>query len=109
MAIVFAIENEHVPACGEPPAWTTVPRQERELRSYFENGLGEQWIASATPLRLLVTGGDIVWRTIEISNPDYTGLMSELEVGPVHNLRGTVVNWEERLWLASVLAAARGK
>lgn len=55
MTIVFSVENQHVEACGVAPAWTAAVRETSEVRAYFENSYGEQWIASATVDRFLLT------------------------------------------------------
>jgi hypothetical protein len=57
MTVVFSVDNAHTEAAGAPPPWITAPRDASELRAYFENAFGEQWIASATAHRFLLSGG----------------------------------------------------
>jgi hypothetical protein len=108
MTIVFSVENLHTKQCGSPPAWTMASRQASELRAYFENVHGEQWIASATPGRFLLSGGDTGWETVQIDDPDYRELVAQCaDVSAA--FAGTIFSREERLWLLAVLTAAMGR
>lgn len=88
----------------EPPAWVSADREPGELRSYFENGYGEQWISSATGQRLLVAGGDLDWDTKRVDFPNYSRLLRELTDS--RTFAGVLLNPAEAMWLASVLTAA---
>ena len=106
MTIVFSVENSHTEAAGAPPPWTTAPRDASELRAYFENAFGEQWIASATPRRFLLTGGDVGWTTTRIDDPDYRSLATRCVDPATTGFEGTILRHEEQLWLLAVLTAA---
>jgi hypothetical protein len=106
MTIVFSVENSHTEESGAPPPWTTAPRDASELRAYFENAFGEQWIASATPRRFLLTGGDVAWKTTRIDDPDYRSLATRCVDPTTTGFEGTILRHEERFWLLAVLTAA---
>ena len=106
MTIVFAAENAHSEECGSPPQWTAASREASELRAYFENVYGEQWIASAMPARFLLTGGDIGWKTLRVDEPDYRRLAARCADSNATEFEGTTLNREERLWLLAVLTVA---
>lgn len=106
MKFVFSVENSHSEQCGDPPSWTSASREGGELRAYFENVYGEQWIASAKPDLFLLTSGDIGWRTVRIDAPDYRSLVTRCADTDVSDFGGTILNREERLWLLAVLTVA---
>lgn len=99
MTIVFSVDNQHVEECGIAPSWTTAAREAAEVRAYFENSYGEQWVASVTPSRFLLTGGDIDWKTVRVDAPDYRKLAAHCADPSVTSFEGTGLNREERLWL----------
>jgi len=98
---IFMVENSHSVACGEPPAWTMGRREPQELRGYFENRHGEQWIAFATADLFILTGGDIDWQTRRIAKPDYAAIAADGAAALT-----LVLSHEEALWLNSVLVTA---
>ena len=103
---IFTAHNHHA---DPAPDWMRSPRAPREVRSYFENNHEEQWIASATPERFLLAGGDTGWKTIRVDNPDYAYLTKEAmpdRSSSGSGFQGIILNIEERLWLAAVLMAA---
>lgn len=108
MTAVFSAENFHTAECGNPPPWTMASRETSELRAYFENAFGEQWIASATPDRFLLTGGDIGWKTLRVDTPDYRKLAVRCTESTTiaFQFEGTILNLPERLWLHAVLTTA---
>lgn len=106
MTIVFSVDNAHIDDAGAPPPWTTAPRDASELRAYFENTFGEQWIASATARRFLMAGGDLGWKTTRIDDPDYRSLAARCADPAATSFEGTIVRHDERLWLLAVLTAA---
>ena len=116
--MLFTVENQHVKSGGTPPEWINGPRLPREHRSYFENEHGEQWVASATPDRLLFTGGDLRWEEHKIEKPDYQQLIQNLLVMFTAEFRGVdkdigfdgvLLNQAERFWLLGVCSAAQTK
>lgn len=106
MTIVFSVESSHTEEAGAPPPWTTAPRDASELRAYFENAFGEQWIASATARRFLLTGGDVGWKTTRIDDPDYQRLAARCVDPTSTGFEGTILRPEERFWLLAVLTSA---
>jgi hypothetical protein len=95
----------------EPPSWVHDPPGRW---FFFENANDEQWVASASQDRLLVTGGDIGWQTIDIQKPDYVGILAALWTPNTWFAYATShPEWmdlntsclEERLWLASIIAS----
>ncbi len=93
-----------------PPSWTEGALASDEWRQEFENRHGERWIASATPDRFLLTGGDISWRTIRVEQPAYEQLAAklQLEAVPAPTFEGVILSREEQQWLVAVLRAAPG-
>lgn len=101
MDALFSVPNH---SAAGAPAWTSAAREPNELRSYFENAHGEQWISSATAHRLLVSGGDLDWETKRIDVPNYKRLLRELTESRA--FAGVLLNTAESMWIASVLQAA---
>jgi hypothetical protein len=95
---IFTARNAHVDVFPVP----MLGLEESEgFKSYFENHLGEQWVAVAEIDRFRVTGGDIGWNVLEVLNPDYA---SPEKIFAGLNL---VVNQAERLWLVAVIETGR--
>jgi hypothetical protein len=104
----FLEPNRHFKASGASPAWTTTPREPGERRSYFEGTCGDQWVASATKQRFLLTGGDIGWETTRVENPEYAVLLAQLATYEMWSgFQGLILAAEERHWLTAVLLAAQ--
>jgi hypothetical protein len=103
--------SEPQDAALAPPSWTEGAQATEEWREEFRNRHGERWIASATPERFLLTGGDISWRTIRVDDPAYEQLAAklQLEAVPAPTFEGVILNREEQLWLVAVLRAAPGR
>jgi hypothetical protein len=106
----LSARSEPQGAAPAPPSWTEGAQTSDERRQEFRNRHGERWIASATPDRFLLTGGDISWRTIRVEHPAYEQLAAklELEAVPAPTFEGVILNREEQLWLVAVLRAAPG-
>jgi len=96
----------------EVPPWVKAKRKRDEVRAYFENRYGEQWVISARPNRLLLTGGDIDWKVKDIKSPDYSLLAQACQAPKVGFipasalfLDGLIFSREEDVWLRSVCLA----
>lgn len=73
---------------------------------YFENALGEQWVAALDADCVRVAGGDIGWSTLEVCRAaDVEMAVRELRT-PAPVFCNTVVNNEEAAWLVCVLLTA---
>jgi hypothetical protein len=113
--IVDGIQTRDVQDAEPHPLVPTfdVPYQEGEVRSYFENGHGERFVASATQERLLVTTDDTDWEEYVVKAPDYAKLVAWLEQPgwiPPPELGLMMLNAEERVWLLSVcMSCARNQ
>jgi hypothetical protein len=105
---MLTIRNHHP---RQLPDWSNA--DEPGQLAYFENALGEQWIARATSDRFRLAGGDIDWETRTIEHPDYEALRIEvLQVSSTRIPTGSptlnlVLDDAERIWLAAVFTAAR--
>ena len=91
--LVFAVYNNPVPGCGEPPRLETSD-DEGLYRGYFENEHGEQWIFTYRRDEATGTlrGGDVGWDEAHVVNG-----------GRVH---GLALDGEESAWLATCWRAA---
>jgi hypothetical protein len=60
---------------GQPPKWVEA---KHGAHFYFEAPDGTQWIAQASSERFRITGSEIEWDTVEVLDPDYGALITEL-------------------------------
>lgn len=99
-----------IPYLAEMPSWAHEPHR---FLSYFENGLGEPWVAVVKDDRFLVAGGDFDWATWEFTletldqvvtrNPLITSPPSWMSLGR------WLINDEEAGWLQGILPTVRNK
>ena len=87
---MLQIDNLHTPECGEPPTVDAAGK----FVSYFENGLGEQWVLVGDNIsgKAVVYAGDCHWgEPMEVSfdNPYPQATLQEAE----------------KMWLIACLAA----
>ncbi len=92
--LVLAVDNDHSPQCGVPPA--IVHRAgDGNYVGFFANSYGEQWVVEIDRQTKtgILRGGDIGWDTaIEIAD------------GQVHG--DLILGQDEKQWLAACWRAA---
>ncbi|MGN1400971.1 MAG: hypothetical protein ACI4XL_05660 [Bacillus sp. (in: firmicutes)] len=92
---------------GEPPMWAP------EAKWYYENALGEPWIATIEKDQVIISGHDIGWEEI-IMTPEQTeevlacllSRASNSEDFMDHPLAKWILDKGEKLWVLSVLMVA---
>jgi hypothetical protein len=101
---IFWVTNHHAEA---PPAWVSSSTEGR--RGYVENEYGEQWFAQATKDLFRFTGGDIGWRTVSVSKPDYRRLVAALDEAIGSRAGGfedVILGIAEKYWMRAMLLTA---
>ena len=91
---LLQIDNLHTPECGEPPTIDAVGK----FVSYFENGLGEQWllVGDQATGRAVIYAGDCHWG-------------KPLEVSVEQPYSGATLQETEKMWVVACLAAMGNK
>ena len=91
---VLQLDNLHTPECGEPPTIDATGK----FVSYFENGLGEQWVLVGDKVsgKALVYAGDCHWG-------------KPMEVSLDHPYPRATLQEAEKMWLVACLAAMCNK
>lgn len=117
--VILKIKNHHTRASGAAPRWV------RKAQWYFQNRHGEQWFARSDAGRFRLTGGDVGWKTWDVSDPDYEAMLAGLQLAPPKTLAATeelmavvianpqtycrwVIGPDERLFIMAALTASKG-
>ncbi|MCA1066606.1 hypothetical protein QTG56_26135 (plasmid) [Rossellomorea sp. AcN35-11] len=90
---------------GNAPLWA------ESAMYYFQNSMGNQWVATISGDKLYIAGVEFDWEEIILDEDD---IYREIELrklgkkdpGKHYPLSGKVFNDEEKYWLLSVLVAA---
>lgn len=79
----------------------------KDARHYFENDLGEYWIAIVQDDQLLISGLDIDWKVLTLSVEDTKHELERLKQANMSpSFKGILLDEAEWMWLASVMKAS---